>query len=105
MSAREPKRDRERTRPLDGGSLRRGANRQRRNRHQMVGAETVEEAEEEGRSDEKHVQVIVSRPRGPVRGLRAKNTEPREPKPAGLKINPLPNQNRKRNPSVMVRPD
>lgn len=48
--------DAERARPLNGGGFPRRAERQRRNRHQMVRAKPVEKAEDERGGNQEHVE-------------------------------------------------
>ncbi len=54
VADREAHGDPERARALDRRCLGGGADRQRRNRHQMIRAESMEKAQSEGRGDEEH---------------------------------------------------
>jgi len=54
VADREAHGDTERARALERRRLAGGADRQRRNRHQMIRAQSVEKAQREGRGDEEH---------------------------------------------------
>ena len=61
MAERETDRHTERARTFDGWRFRAGAERQRRDRHQVIGAEAVKESEGEGgREEYQEVTAAVS---------------------------------------------
>ena len=59
--------DAERARPLNGRCITGAANRKRRNRHEVIGAKTMEKAESKGGRNQEH-QTILSEPNDSKKG-------------------------------------